>query len=446
MSPRVLFCCWPFEGHVFPQLAIALAVRARGGEVAFYTGTEHQAKLEAEGVPVFPFSRVQSKWEEVRAAEARAGGRRKSVRVEQRAFRQWLVETIPDQVGDLRSVIAEFRPDLIVVDASMWGPSLVLRETESIPVALASPLIYACLPGPDSPPPGSGLPVPRSRATVALSRTVEGIIDVAARPMRRRINALRAGYGLPALRAGVNEQLGELDLYLVLSIPELDLNRWDLPASVHYVGSCLWHPPEPPAASDWLRAIPTDRPWVHVTEGTSHFQDPFVLRAAVDGLSGEPVQVIISHGREKSEAEQRLGAPAPNIHLTRWVSHETLLPRCAAMVTTGGAGSVMAGIRAGIPLVIVPTTWDKPDNARRIAEAGAGIILRPRRCNAAALREAVLEVLSEPSYQIAAQRYAQALQAAPGPDGAAALIEDTVQDGPQSTGQPVARRPVTGAS
>ncbi len=37
MSARVLFCCWPFEGHVFPFARVEptwLAVRAREGKVS----------------------------------------------------------------------------------------------------------------------------------------------------------------------------------------------------------------------------------------------------------------------------------------------------------------------------------------------------------------------------------------------------------------------------
>src|SRR5262249_12114647 len=160
-----------------------------------------------------------------------------------------------------------------------------------------------------------------------------------------------------------------------------------------------WHPPQPPDAGAWLDALRTDRPWVHVTDGTSHFQDPFVLRAAVQGLSGADMEVIITHGRERRREEFAPGPTAANVHLARWVSHDSLLPRCAAMVTTGGAGSTMAGMRAGIPLVLVPTTWDKPDNARRIVAAGAGVIVRPRTCSPKRLRAAIEEVLSDPGYR-----------------------------------------------
>jgi MGT family glycosyltransferase len=419
---RVLFCCWPFEGHVFPQLSIALAARERGAEVAFFTDPELGATVESEGVRLFPFRRVQPAWRRVREREREVGGRRQSLRVAQQAFREWLVETIPDQVADLREVIAEFGPDVIVTDASMWGPSLILHESEPIPVALASPLIYAVIPGSDAPPPGSLAPATGARGRVVAWAVTRGT-ELAARGLRRRIDELRSGYGLGPMGRSVSEQIGRLPLYMVLSVPELDCNRWDLPASVHYVGSCLWHPPQPAEDGEWLDSLRADRPWVHVTDGTSHFQDPFVLRAAVQGLSGRELEVIITHGRERRLEEFAPGPLAPNVHVRRWISHETLLPRCAALVTTGGAGSTMAGLRAGIPLVLVPTTWDKPDNAIRVAQAGAGVIVSPKRCTPARLRAAVEQVLDDPSYRQAAQECARQLAAAPGPDGAARLIE-----------------------
>ena len=163
----------------------------------------------------------------------------------------------------------------------------------------------------------------------------------------------------------------------MLSVTEFDYNRWDLPPASAMSVACLWHPPRGPDTSEWLRAVRSEQPWVHVTEGTSHFQDPFVLpRAAVRGTSRRPVRGDLSRTGASGPAEELAPVPlAANIHLARAGSATIeLLPRCAALVTTGGAGTTMAGLRAGVPLVVVPTTWDKPDNARRVAEAGAGVI------------------------------------------------------------------------
>jgi MGT family glycosyltransferase len=433
MSARVLFCCWPFEGHVFPQLSIALALRDRGAEVAFYTGRRLEETISGQGIQVFPHERIESAWEAVRDYERAVGGRRQSVRVAHRAFRQWLVETIPSQVADLREVRAAFGPDVLVTDASMWGPSLVLRETERIPVALATPLMFALVPGPDAPPAGTLLRPATSPGGRLLASAIKGATDLAATGLRRRVDEIRASFGLPSMGCGVNAYLGGLDLYLVFSTPELDFNRWDLPPSVHYVGPCLWYPPQEREADALLETVRDDRPWVLITVGTSHLQDPFVLRAAVQGLSGTHMEVIITHGRGRPREEFAPDPVAPNIHVFEWVNYDELLPRCAAMVTSGGAGTLIAGLRAGIPIVIVPTTWEKPDHAVRVADAGAAVILRPRRCSPEHLRKAVEEILGAPTYREAAQRAAASLAASPGPAGAAELIEGLATPTAQSS-------------
>jgi MGT family glycosyltransferase len=222
---------------------------------------------------------------------------------------------------------------------------------------------------------------------------------------------------------------GRLPLYLVGNLRELDYGRRDLPPSVHYLGPLQWHPPEEPGTAAWLDAVPAVRPWVHVTEGTSHYQDPFLLRAAAIGLAGEPLEAILTTGGKRDPASI-VAAPAANVHVTRWLSHGELLPRCAAVVTTGGPATIMAALVAGVPLVVVPTTWDKPDNARRVVEAGVGIRLAPKRCTPQGLRDAVREVLLNPAYGTRARQAAKNLAAAPGPDGAVELLEDLVGDNP----------------
>jgi MGT family glycosyltransferase len=260
----------------------------------------------------------------------------------------------------------------------------------------------------------------RGRALRSLAARVGAL---ATRPMRGRIDGYRRAHGLGPMGDTVHGFLGRLPLYLVLSIPELDYGRLDLPRSVHYVGTCLWHPPEPAGTLEWLDALPAERPWVHVTEGTSHFKEHFVLRAAAEGLAGGPYEAVLTTGRGLSPREAGLGRTAANVHVAPWLSHDVLLPRCAAIVTTGGMGTVMAALAAGVPLVVVPTDWDKPGTAQRVAAAGVGVQLAPRRCTPERLRDAVERLLSDPRYRVNARRSAERLARAPGPRGAAQLIE-----------------------
>ena len=78
---------------------------------------------------------------------------------------------------------------------------------------------------------------------------------------------------------------------------------------------------------------------------------------------------------------------------------------------------------AGVPLVVVPTGWDLPENAQRVVECGAGLRLSPQQCTPTRLRESVETVLSNPRYRANAKRVGEALRSEGGAERAAALIE-----------------------
>ena len=423
---RFLFTCWPFEGHVFPQMAIATALRRQGHEVAFYTAPEAGRFIEPEGIPLFPFRAVEaSHYLRVQDSERRSGSRRQSMRIQHEALRRWLVESIPGQVTDLRPIIDDWKPDAILTDLAMWGTITILWESVPIPVVLSSSFMGPMIPGPEAPAWGFGMPAPRTARARAGAKVLTKVTELAGLGLRRRVNAIRSEHGLAPLGMSMNAFTGRLPLYLVGNLPELDYGRRDLPPAVHYLGPCLWHPPEEPGTTEWLESVPAERPWVHVTEGTSHFQDPFLLKAAVTGLGGQPLEAILTTGGKRDPASVA-PAPAPNVHVTRWLSHGELLPRCDVVVTTGGPATIMAALTAGAPLVVVPTTWDKPDNARRVVEAGVGIRVPPKKCTPERLRDAVNEVLRDQGYAARARQVAKDLAAAPGADAAVDLLEQLV--------------------
>ena len=152
---RFLITLWPFTGHLLPQMAIAGALRERGHEVAFYSGDAVRATIEDEGFEFFPFERVDQEraFRDMHAIET---GRRVPP-----ILRDWLVETIPDQLVDLRRVLRDWRPDALATDLSLWAPIVVLWEAEPIPVALSSTFMGPLIPGPDAPASGFGLRPPR---------------------------------------------------------------------------------------------------------------------------------------------------------------------------------------------------------------------------------------------------------------------------------------------
>lgn len=54
------------------------------------------------------------------------------------------------------------------------------------------------------------------------------------------------------------------------------------------------------------------------------------------------------------------------------VPHSWLLPQCKAVIHHGGAGTTAAGLRAGVPAIIVPSASDQPFWGARVYAVGAG--------------------------------------------------------------------------
>jgi MGT family glycosyltransferase len=425
---RFLFTVWPFPGHVHPAIAVALGLRERGHESAFYTGGSARTLVESEGFQCFPFVKVDE--ERINALLQIGMSRFNSawdallhVRKIKNGLQDWLLGTVPHQLEDLSVAQAKCRPDVLVCETAFWAPILVLQETGGVPVAVLSTLAACVLPGPDVPAWGRGRPRPRNWRMRLRTKMERKLVYWFSADFRGAVNALRRQHGLAPLSISVTELAGQMPLYLVPSTPEFDYQRRDLPPSVHYVGPCLWDKPRSEPPPSWLDQLPADRPVIHVTEGTIHVHEPFLLRAAARGLANRPMEVVMTTGRHRDPREPNLGTLAPNIRVEHFVPHSDLFHRTAAAVTTGGAGTLVSALQAGVPLVVVPTEWDKPENAQRVVEAGAGIRLEPRQCTPERLRAAVERVLSEPSFRSNARRLADAFARYGGPLRAAELLE-----------------------
>lgn len=103
--------------------------------------------------------------------------------------------------------------------------------------------------------------------------------------------------------------------------------------------------------------------------------------------------------------------------------HDWLFPRCKVVIHHGGAGTTGAGLRAGIPAVVVPFAADQPFWGQRAAMLGAGPAPIPiRRLTAVSLIRA-LEVAESVRIQECAQAVGRTLRSEDGLGNAVRLIE-----------------------
>jgi UDP:flavonoid glycosyltransferase YjiC (YdhE family) len=420
---RILFTAWSFPGHINPTVALARALAERGHHVAFSTGERARAVIERQGFAFFPFQFLDE--EKVYATVFSPISR--SMLSRATVLKDWLLTTLPDQVKDQQLVLAEWKPDVVVSDVTMWGTPLVLRERTGLPCVICSFAPGCMIPSPKVPPWGLGLASPHNWWTRLLCQGAGLLTEASVAGFRRTANEVRASFGLRALNVPIHEYLGTMPLYLVPSVPELDFNRNGLPPSVHYIGPLIWNETRRAGSAagsiDWLATLGHERPWVHVTEGTMHVYKPFLLQAAARGLANLPMEVIMTTGGTRDPSELGMGALAPNVRIEPWIAHTELFPHTDVVITTGGAGTILTALEAGIPLLIVPTEWDKADNAQRVVEAGAALRISPGRCSPKRLRAAVERLLSDPNYRENAKGLAQILKGLNGPRKAAELIE-----------------------
>lgn len=195
----------------------------------------------------------------------------------------------------------------------------------------------------------------------------------------------------------------------------------DWPAHLHVTGYWFLDGPvnwQPPAALvDFLAAGP---PPVYIGFGSMRSRDPeattMLVQAALRraGLRG----VLLS-----GWGGLQSGDLGDDIYVIDSVSHAWLLPRMAAVVHHGGAGTTSAGLRAGVPSFAVPFFADQPFWGRTLHALGVGPAPLPRRqLTSARLAEALSHAVSDDGLRARAAELGRRLRAEDGVGRAVELM------------------------
>ncbi|GJF07044.1 glycosyltransferase [Pseudonocardia sp. D17] len=370
----------PAAGHVFPLVPGLRALAARGHRVHLRTSPELAAQLTAAGIigGRLEASAVDPRISAHVAASHGPGGRHVDELSDLLARSAW-------EAQDLHAAVATVRPDALLVDANTYGAATAAQST-GLPWATLVPSVLP-YPGAGIPPYGMGLR-PRTGPWGALRdavlwKVVEKAFGKALLP---GLNDVRRAEGLPALRSPL-EYLTGADRVLVLTGEPLEYPRTDLPAHVRIVGGQPWDPPADEPA--WL-AEPGE-PWVLVTCSTHYQGDEALAATAIEALRDEPVRVVVTLAGAYDSATP---PQAPRVRVERFAPHAAVLARAAAVVCPSGMGIVAKAVGAGVPVVAVPFGRDQPEVARRVAQAGTGVVLPARRLDAARLRRAVRSAIA----------------------------------------------------
>jgi UDP:flavonoid glycosyltransferase YjiC (YdhE family) len=361
---RILFTFAGLRGHLEPLVPIARAAQAAGHTVAFAPDPRLAQAVAARGFDVLG---------PAAPPEPVPAPRKPLVPIdrenEERLMREAFIGRIGrERAGRLIGLFADWRPDVVVSDETDFGAGVAAER----------------------------LGLPRARllvlATGSLTRP-----QVVAEPL----DALRAEHGLPADP--------ELSRDLVLS---------PFPPSLR----------EPPAGAVSVRLseIATragDARAVYFTLGTVfNLECGDLFTRVVAGLRELDVEVIVTVGDGIDPDE--LGPQPPHVHVERYVDERLVLPRCAAIVSHAGSGSVLGALAHGLPSVLLPMGADQPENAERCEALGVARVLDALRATPGDVRDAVAAVLEDPGYRRAAERLRDELARLPGPEHAVGLLSE----------------------
>jgi MGT family glycosyltransferase len=186
---------------------------------------------------------------------------------------------------------------------------------------------------------------------------------------------------------------------------------------VRMVGPGIWDPPAKPPA--WLDEF--DKPLVLVTCSTEFQNDGKLVRAALEALAEEEVNIVVT----TAGVDPSSFTPPPNARIERFVPHSPLLERASCVVCHGGMGITQKALSAGVPVCVVPFGRDQFDVARHVEVADAGTRLPASRLRPDRLRMAVREATEK---KAGAERIASAFAPAGGPRAAVDALEELLRN------------------
>ncbi len=407
---RVVLVGYGTRGDVQPFVCLGTALTQWGHEVSLLVPRNGAAMGRAAGLKTtaLPLD-VQEMFSMPAAQRMLAAGRIN-------AFFRWLHREEQAFLAELRSILIEGTrdADVIVCHPLVEDRCAAIGEARGVPVLATH--FFPVLPSRAFP-----SPFISQRNLGPLNRQTHRLmLRMLWRLSHEEVGAMRQELGLPPARRSYTTAIsrGEGNALVAYS-PALLPAPTDWPEGIRPVGALApW--PElraelgeaglPSELESWLEAGP---PPVFLGFGSMPVLDAEgLLETARRTLRRLGVRGVVGAGWSELP-----GARDELIFTLDQVDHQSLLPRCAAAVHHGGAGTVHTSLAAGVPTLVCSVFADQPFWGRRCRALGVGETFPFKKLDERRL-EAGLRAVLEPCVASAAKDLA-ARMATEHPTGAA---------------------------
>jgi UDP:flavonoid glycosyltransferase YjiC (YdhE family) len=424
---KILFASQAIDGHFNPMTGVAMRLKDRGHEVAWYTGPVYSDRLSGMGIQHFPFRRAiehrADNLNELYPERAKLKGPRAIGFDGEKIF----ASNVSHFFEDIREVAQEYPFDVAVVDSSMFIHRLVSH-------LMAKPVVnFVAIPNmesdPQVPPLFFGFRPPRNPMEKAVQGLAGLLSDkVILRPASQSYRRQHAAYGQAVPREGrLTDEPYRCSAAIIQTGPEsLDFPRRQVNPKVHYVGALLPYRSAGQSGTGsggdggFPRSYPTT---LVVTQGTVDKLDQNKLIVpALEAVKDMDALVIVATGGHGTEALTARYAQ-PNVVVRDYVDFAEVFDYTDVFITNGGFGGVQLSLSKGVPLVVSGINEGKSDVNARVEYAGVGINLRTESPKPADIGAAVGKILADPGWKSRARKMQEQFEGQDPAEAAAAVVE-----------------------
>ncbi len=168
-----------------------------------------------------------------------------------------------------------------------------------------------------------------------------------------------------------------------------------------FVGPLLWSMPV--ALPSWWSQLDPKKKRVFLSLGSSG--DAKVLPLIVKVLAPMNVEVIVALAGQRVDL-----VDYSHVHITDYLPMEAACEGSSLVICNGGSPMSHAALAAGVPCLGIVFNNDQLLNMSHVEQKGAGLLLRYWNLSEGKLAEAIREILTNPSFQMEAQKISEEFQ------------------------------------
>jgi rhamnosyltransferase subunit B len=382
-------------GDLHPYIGLALEMKRRYIEPVIATSETYRERVESLGIEFHPIRPELPEPETPEYLEMMDGVVDPN-RGAEYLFKRILVPAIRGMYQDLSKAVKG--ADLLITHPIVLAGPLVAQKTEIpwISTVLSPASLWSAF-DPFVPPNMPWLHKALTFFGPSAARFYKKAIETMTNPWLMELYELREDLGLPPSGHPLFEGQFSPELNLALFANSFCVPKSDWPANTVITGFPFFdkkdNAPADPRLLQFLDEGP--RPIVFTLGSAAvHVAGDF-YRESVAAAKLLKRRAVLLVGNDENRPKERLpeGVVAFN-----YAPFGELLPRAAVMVHQGGVGTTGQGLRAGIPMLVVPFAHDQPDNAARVTRLGVARTISRGDYKAARVAKELKELLLNPFY------------------------------------------------